>query len=146
LGYRFDGQSFVWEGPSGLTANDLLAAEAQTDDAGAEQEARLFLRDILADSETLPARAVLAAAREAGVAERTLKRAKRREGVRTIRQGFGTGSVWLWSLPAPAAEPSTEPGHPEAWPPSPTAGPLRPEPTPEEPPADPPSPDEKVIV
>jgi hypothetical protein len=146
LGYRFDGQSFVWEGPSGLTANDLLAAEAQTDDAGAEQEARLFLRDILAEAEPLPARAVLAAAREAGVAERTLKRAKRREGVRTIRQGFGTGSVWLWSLPAPAAEPSIEPGHPELWPPSPTAGPLRPEPTPEEPPADPPSPDEKVTI
>jgi AAA domain len=146
LGYRFDGQSFVWEGPSGLTANDLLAAEAQTDDAGAEQEARLFLRDILAEAETLPARAVLAAAREAGVAERTLKRAKRREGVRTIRQGFGTGSVWLWSLP-PTEPPSAEAGHPETWPPSPDAGPLRPEPTLEDPPpADPPSPDEKVTI
>ncbi len=151
LGYRFDGQSFVWEGPSGLTANDLLAAEAQTDDAGAEQEARLFLRDILAEAETLPARAVLAAAREAGVAERTLKRAKRREGVRTIRQGFGTGSVWLWSLPtpdsAPNGPPSTEAGHPETWPSSPDAGPLRPDHDPQEPPpADPPSPDEKLTV
>jgi AAA domain len=145
LGYRFDGQSFVWEGPSGLTANDLLAAEAQTDDAGAEQEARLFLRDILAEAETLPARAVLAAAREAGVAERTLKRAKRREGVRTIRQGFGTGSVWLWSLP-PTEPPAAEAGHPETWPPSPNAGPLRPDPGPEEPPPSDPSPDEKVTI
>lgn len=145
LGYRFDGQSFVWEGPSGLTANDLLAAEAQTDDAGAEQEARLFLRDILAEAETLPARAVLAAAREAGVAERTLKRAKRREGVRTIRQGFGTGSVWLWSLP-PTEPPSVEAGHPQTWPSSPNAGPLRPEPGPEEPPPSDPSPDEKVTI
>ncbi|HEY6322364.1 MAG TPA: AAA family ATPase, partial [Thermoanaerobaculia bacterium] len=143
LGYRFDGRSFVWEGPSRLTANDLLAAEAQTDDAGAEQEARLFLRDILADAETLPARAVLAAAREAGVAERTLKRAKRREGVRTIRQGFGTGSVWLWSLPVPAAVPAiTEAGHPQTWPPSEPDGTLRPDPVA----SDPPSTDEKVIV
>jgi hypothetical protein len=148
LGYRFDGQSFVWEGPSGLTANDLLAAEAQTDDAGAEQEARLFLRDILADAETLPARAVLAAAREAGVAERTLKRAKRREGVRTIRQGFGTGSVWLWSLPAkPTEPPPAEACHPDSWPSSVDAGPLRPEPRPEEPPpSDPPFPDDKVTI
>ena len=149
LGYRFDGQSFVWEGPSGLTANDLLAAEAQTDDAGAEQEARLFLRDILAEAEPLPARAVLAAAREAGVAERTLKRAKRREGVRTIRQGFGTGSVWLWSLPA--TEPVTaitEAGHPQTWPPSEPDGTLRPDPAPGATSLapDPPSTDEKVIV
>jgi hypothetical protein len=155
LGYRFDGRSFVWEGPSILTANDLLAAEAQADDAGAEEEARLFLRDILAGSDTLPARAVLAAAREAGVAERTLKRAKRREGVRTVRQGFGTGSVWLWSLPtAPTMPPPAEGCHPQTWPPSGTAGPLRPDPGPEGPPADappppdeqPPPPDDKVTV
>lgn len=150
LAYRVDGRAFLWEGTSSLTANDLLAAEAQPDDAGAEHEARLFLRDILATADNLPARAVLAAAREAGVAERTLKRAKRREGIRTLRQGFGTGSVWLWSLPTPPTPPSptepcpTEPCHPNTWPSSPPPGPLRGEPAPAHLSA-PPS-EEKVIV
>jgi hypothetical protein len=145
LAYRVDGRAFLWEGTSSLTANDLLAAEAQPDDAGAEQEARLFLRDILASAENLPARAVLAAAREAGVAERTLKRAKRREGIRTLRQGFGTGSVWLWSLPIPpTVPPAPEPCHPNTWPSSPPPGPLRDEPAPAH--LSPPPPEEKVIV
>jgi hypothetical protein len=145
LGYRFDGRCFAWEGTSTLSANDLLAADNQ-DDQGAEQEARLFLREILAGSESLPARAVLAAAHEAGIAHRTLKRAKRREGIRTIRQGFGAGAIWLWALPAaPTGPPAAEGGHPQTWPPMGEVGPLRPEPLPEEPPPAPP-PDEKVTV
>jgi hypothetical protein len=145
LGYRFDGRCFAWEGTSTLSANDLLAADNQ-DDQGAEQEARLFLRDILAGSESLPARAVLAAAHEAGIAHRTLKRAKRREGIRTIRQGFGAGAIWLWALPAaPTGPPAAEGGHPQTWPPMGEAGPLRPQPLPDEPPPAPP-PDEKVTV
>jgi putative DNA primase/helicase len=146
LGYRFDGRCFAWEGTSTLSANDLLAADTQTDDQGAEQEARTFLRDILAGAESLPARAILAAAREAGVSERTLKRAKRREGIRTIRQGFAAGSIWLWALPAtPTGPPAAEGGHPKTWPPTGELGPLRPNPLPEEPLSAPP-PDEKVTI
>jgi putative DNA primase/helicase len=150
LGYQFDGRSFCWEGPSSLTANDLLASELQIDDAGAEEEARLFLRDILANSEMLPARALLAAAREAGISERTLKRAKHREGVRTTRQGFGAGSIWLWSLPtAHTGPPVTEECHTETWPPSAELGTLRttePDPDATDPAQRGEPPDESVIV
>jgi AAA domain len=109
LGYRLL-PAFRWEGTSRLTAGDLLAAAAPADEASAEDEARAFLRSALGGSEPLPARLVLHAAREAGISQRTLKRAKRREGVRATRQGFGAGSTWLWSLPE--AEPETE--HPGA--------------------------------
>jgi hypothetical protein len=96
--------AFLWQGPSRLTANDLLAAAAPADEASAEDEARTFLRSTLAGPDPLPARLVLNAARDAGISQRTLKRAKRKEGVRTTRRGFGAGSTWLWSLPETGAE------------------------------------------
>jgi hypothetical protein len=96
--------AFLWQGPSRLTANDLLAAAAPADEASAEDDARTFLRSTLAGPDPLPARLVLNAARDAGISQRTLKRAKRKEGVRTTRRGFGAGSTWLWSLPEAGAE------------------------------------------
>jgi putative DNA primase/helicase len=123
--------AFLWEGPSRLTANDLLAAAAPADEASAEDDARTFLRSTLAGPDPLPARLVLNAARDAGISQRTLKRAKRKEGVRTTRRGFGAGSTWLWSLPEAGAELSDgdvvrgvegvlggEEVHTEGWPPS----------------------------
>jgi hypothetical protein len=125
--------AFLWQGPSRLTANDLLAAAAPADEASAEDDARTFLRSTLAGPDPLPARLVLNAARDAGISQRTLKRAKRKEGVRTTRRGFGAGSTWLWSLPEAGAEGEQMDGdgvrgaegglggegvHTEGWPPS----------------------------
>jgi hypothetical protein len=124
--------AFLWEGHSRLTANDLLAAAAPADEASAEDDARTFLRSTLAGPDPLPARLVLNAARDAGISQRTLKRAKRKEGVRTTRRGFGAGSTWLWSLPEAGAEGADGDGvlhdaegvlgregvHTEGWPPS----------------------------
>jgi hypothetical protein len=129
--------AFLWQGPSRLTANDLLAAAAPADEASAEDDARTFLRSTLAGPDPLPARLVLNAARDAGISQRTLKRAKRKEGVRTTRRGFGAGSTWLWSLPEAGAESERMDGdgvrgaegglggegvHTEGWPPSGIAG------------------------
>jgi DNA repair protein RadA/Sms len=99
LAYRFAGGAFAWTGATELTAAELLAAVASPEDRGAEEEAREFLESTLASLEPVPTRVVLAAARDAGIAERTLKRAKRRLGVRAQRRGFGAGSTWLWALP-----------------------------------------------
>jgi putative DNA primase/helicase len=129
--------AFLWQGPSRLTANDLLAAAAPADEASAEDDARTFLRSTLAGPDPLPARLVLNAARDAGISQRTLKRAKRKEGVRTTRRGFGAGSTWLWSLPEAGVEGEQMEGdgvrgaegdlrgeevHTEGWPPSAIAG------------------------
>jgi hypothetical protein len=126
LAYRL-APAFAWEGHSRLTADDLLAAAAPADEASAEEEACNFLRTTLARGETLPARLVITLARDAGISQRTLKRAKRTQGVRTVRRGFGAGSSWFWSLPEGAEEgqKGAEEGHTETWPPSANAGPLR---------------------
>jgi hypothetical protein len=96
---------------------DLLAAETPMQEVSAVEEAEKFLVDLLA-AEPLPANDVFAAANQAGIAERTLKRAKKNAGIvissrgcgvlraaRALpgeggkREGFGRGSYVLWSLP-----------------------------------------------
>jgi len=54
-----------------------------------------FLRDILANG-AQPAKAVLAAARDAGIAERTLHRAKKALGVVSGKPQFA--AEWLWTM------------------------------------------------
>ena len=119
--------AFTWQGPSRLTADDLLTAAAPGDEAGAMDDARAFLRATLAGGEPLPSREILQAARDAGVSLRTLRRARRKEGVRASRRGFGTGSTWLWALPAlpadEAGQAEGEGGHTKGWPPSLEDGP-----------------------
>jgi putative DNA primase/helicase len=99
-GFAIDAGLFTWTGPTRLTAADLLAAETRSDDPGAGDEAAAFLRNLL-DAGPRPAREIFAEASEAGIADITLRRAKRREGLVVTRQGFSKGSVSCWSLPSP---------------------------------------------
>jgi hypothetical protein len=57
------------------------------------------LKEILADG-PLSAGNVKRAAATAGVAERTLQRARHALGVTARRQGFGRGAVYVWTMPA----------------------------------------------
>jgi putative DNA primase/helicase len=98
LGYEIQNGRFLWVGETSLTARDLLAAETPMQEVSAVEEAEKFLVDLLA-AEPLPANDVLAAANQAGIAERTLKRAKKNAGIVIKREGFGRGSYVLWSLP-----------------------------------------------
>ena len=98
LGYEIQDGRFLWAGESSLTAMDLLAAEAPAQEVSAVGEAEKFLVDLLA-VEPLPANDVFAAAKQAGIAETTLKRAKKNAEIVTKREGFGRGSYVLWSLP-----------------------------------------------
>ena len=66
------------------------------------EEAKAFLRQQLAAGPQ-PARAVLKAARAAGIATRTLHRAKDALGVRPERSGgYGAHGRWTWYPPAAA--------------------------------------------
>ena len=86
----------VPEGPSRLTAADLLAAAAT--DADATEEATAFLLGLLGDG-PVPAKEVHGAARQAGISKPAVERAKKALGIRPRKHGFGTAGAWSWELP-----------------------------------------------
>lgn len=89
----------VWGTSVAHDARALLAVPADPEARGAIEEAKDFLRDILADGPK-PVRDVLRASRVGGVAERTLDRAKHALGVRSVKHGRpGEAGGWLWALP-----------------------------------------------
>src|SRR5215211_2317141 len=88
-----------WDGASRHTAADLVRARVDEDEAPALAEAMRVLKEILADG-PLAAGNVKKQAATAGVAERTLHRARQALGVTTRRQGFGQGGYYVWTMPA----------------------------------------------
>jgi len=94
----------AWLGTSAHAANALVAS-AGPEDGDALGEAKAFLVDYLAG---IPrsVKETQRAAREAGIAERTLDRAKAALGVRSVKEGT-TG--WVWRLPAKGATPPITP-------------------------------------
>jgi AAA domain len=96
---RYGVARIVWDGASRHTANDLVRPRVDEDEAPALAEAVRVLKEILADG-PLSAGNVKRAAATAGVAERTLQRARHALGVTARRQGFGRGAVYVWTMPA----------------------------------------------
>jgi hypothetical protein len=80
----------------GADLDRLLGGDDAAKDAGAEARgaAELFLKLCLADGPE-PADNILAEARRAEIAERTLRRAKASLGVKSVRTSEG---VWEWTL------------------------------------------------
>jgi hypothetical protein len=100
VAYAIDRETgaFSWAGTVDVTAADVLAADGATeDDRSALSEAIDWLRTELAAGPRT-ARDMERAARAAGIAGHTLRRARRAAGVRARRQGFGRGGAWLWQL------------------------------------------------
>jgi putative DNA primase/helicase len=111
-GYRYDLEALDLPGHPGIittrvlwgevldgTARELLGrAEAQgdPDERGALEDAKGFLRAVLADG-PLSAKQIKREADEAGHSQITLKRAKAALGVEAIKDGFRAG--WTWALP-----------------------------------------------
>lgn len=78
------------------TARELLAEPEHDEEDGALGEARAFLEDILSCG-PLAVKDILTNARQAGISDRTLKRAKAVCGVKATKTGLHSG--WVWSLP-----------------------------------------------
>jgi hypothetical protein len=98
-GERPPAMRVVWLGPVGHSADRLLGALGEREDVAARDawtEAMGFLAAAL-EAGPRPASEVLAAARGAGLAERTVRRAKAALGVVAQKDGFGGG--WRWGLP-----------------------------------------------
>jgi hypothetical protein len=88
-----------WLGETDVAATDLLSAP-RDEDTSALGEARNFLTDLLQDG-PVPYAEVEAAAEQAGITMRTVKRAKKDLGVESHREGEGGrqgGGRWVWSL------------------------------------------------
>lgn len=108
----------AWGGAVDMSSQSLLAG-ADNDTRPALNEAVAFLEGELVEGPQ-PARAVMQAARAAGITEITLTRARYRIGVRASRIAGGAG--WEWSLAVPsAASAGPEGGTPNAAACTPTA-------------------------
>lgn len=107
-GYTFeDGQSagyVVWDGEVTMTADQALAMTLEPpspsgEDGDALGVAMVFIEDELTAAGKLEASVLLASARRAGISEATLKRARKKLGVVSKREGFGEDSKFFLCLP-----------------------------------------------
>lgn len=90
-----------WLGAADTTAESLLATTVRDKDRTALAEAESILQAILSGG-PVSAKEVVRQATEAGVAERTLRRAKVTLGVEAVKKGGpGEKGRWLWRLPTP---------------------------------------------
>lgn len=86
----------AWEpGPVTVDANDVLGDMEGREDRSARQEAESWLGELLTDGR-LSVKKIQAEARAAGLAWRTVERAKRSLGILAVKGNFQTG--WEWRL------------------------------------------------
>jgi len=89
-------EGFLWAGVSSLTKGDLLAGDRilVDEEKTALREACDFLQDILADG-PVDSKQIKKEARKAGIAEKTLHRAKSQCGITAKKIGH---EKWVWQL------------------------------------------------
>ena len=102
------GARFTWQKTTSLTARRILAAIGDDEERSGRRQAEDFLKEFLKDGK-VAAKQVIKEGEEAGVAERTLKRAKSLLGVLSVKEGAPgkKEQVWYWMLPE-GCQPSSE--------------------------------------
>jgi KaiC/GvpD/RAD55 family RecA-like ATPase len=98
IGTGIETSRIAWEPEAitGISADELLRAPADPEERSALDDAKVWLRSVLADG-PLPANQIFGEASEAGHAEKTVRRAQRAIGIDPKKDG-NTGP-WLWALP-----------------------------------------------
>ena len=104
LAYTVGADGVTWLGEIEID-EDEVAGNGDDPQRTGREEAVAFLRDLLADG-PVAAKDVRDQAEDAGIAARTLDRAKRNLGVISARDG----SRWSWSLPRTPSAPSVKAG------------------------------------
>jgi hypothetical protein len=94
-----------WLGESRHTADNLVAAFGDAAERGAAADAKAFLEEELADGPR-PVQDLERAARQVGIASRTLQRARQDLGIQKRKVGFGKKGYWMMELPKDADEPA----------------------------------------
>ncbi len=87
----------VFEGRTDHTAGDLLGAPLDGDERSARDEAVQFLDAKLAEG-PIRSKELIGSAKDAGISETTLRRAKKELGIKVDQKTDG----WYWSLPEEA--------------------------------------------
>jgi len=90
-----------WAGRSELRANALVSLPPDSEQQSETDEAADWLRHELEEGPR-PAKEVGRLARQAGLGEKAVRRARERIGVKPRRIGFGSGGEWVWALPIDA--------------------------------------------
>ena len=104
-----------WLGPSPLTADQLLAAEAGAASGACPRDRAVdFLSDLLQDGPRT-SREVWEAARQVGLAKRTLYRARQQLGVRVERVQVDDRRLNYWLLPGQRLSPEAPASDLEEW-------------------------------
>jgi AAA domain-containing protein len=98
--YELREGQFLWAGQSDLTADALVRPYPLEEERSVKEEAQDFLREFLADGPKA-AKEVIKEARKAGIAEKTLNRAK--DGLIKARKSQVEGqsyrdAPWVWGL------------------------------------------------
>lgn len=83
------------DAPVNMTADEAMNARPAREEAGAVDDARQFLLDLLSAG-PLPSGEVKAEAEKAGLSFRAIRRAKDLGGIDANKEGFDGG--WIWSL------------------------------------------------
>lgn len=104
VGYKLEGNQFFWTGGSDLTAGRILAAASDEGERSAISEAVDFLRLALS-SGARDSKAIQDEARQAGISEATLRRAKGQLKVRPRKVGLPGSHYQKWVLELPDNEP-----------------------------------------
>jgi putative DNA primase/helicase len=87
-----------------VTATEAMQAATDARSAAPRDDAKKFLRDILASGPVAKAD-VLEAADANSISERTLRRAKTELNIVVRKEGFGTDGKWTWQLPDSSTKP-----------------------------------------
>ena len=107
---EFDVGIIRWAGTSNVAARHLTAENDGPDALADRIEARELLRVLLAGGPA-SAKSIITSAREAGIGERTLRKAKNDLKVKSEKSGLDGG--WTWALPEGCTE-DDRPTHPLA--------------------------------
>lgn len=80
-----------------LTAKAIYNSKLRANRGSQGEGAEDFLRDILSGGE-VESKRIFSEARDRGISDMTLKRAKAKVGVRARKRGIGEGSRWFWGI------------------------------------------------
>jgi putative DNA primase/helicase len=98
LGFVINEDGFQWTGASSITVSGMLRDETDDEDKSALEEAKAFLIEILGGKQPVNAGNIFKEAKEAGISEATLKRAKRALGVESVKPKDIPNAKWQWFM------------------------------------------------